>query len=132
MKEQLFKLKEEALEQLKNCMENSDVEKVRVQLLGKKGELTQILRSMGSLSEEERPEMGKLANEVRAIIENEIKAVKERIEAHGFEEKLKKEMLDITMPGRIPEIGRRHPLMQVKEELENLFMRMGYDVVDGP
>lgn len=132
MKEQLLKLKTEALNQLKECVKNTDIEKVRVQYLGKKGELTQILRSMGSLSEEERPEMGKLANEVRVIIENEIKEIKSKIDANVAEAKLKSETLDITMPGALPEIGRRHPLMQVKEELESLFMRMGYDVVDGP
>ncbi|WP_326908179.1 phenylalanine--tRNA ligase subunit alpha [Sedimentibacter sp. MB31-C6] len=132
MKEQLLKLKTEALNQLKECIENADIEKIRVQYLGKKGELTQILRSMGSLSEEERPEMGKLANEVRAIIENEIKEIKGKLDTKVAEAKLKSESLDITMPGILPEIGRRHPLMQVKEELESLFMRMGYDVVDGP
>ena len=132
MKEQLLKLKTEALNQLKECKDNSDIEKIRVQYLGKKGELTVILRSMGSLSEEERPEMGKLANEVRAIIEEEIKSIKENVDSKEQQSKLKSEILDITMPGRIPEIGRRHPLIQVKEELESVFMRMGYDVISGP
>jgi phenylalanyl-tRNA synthetase alpha chain len=132
MKEQLLKLKTEALEQLKQCNDNADIEKVRVQYLGKKGELTLILRSMGSLSEEERPEMGKLANEVRAIIEEEIQQIKEKASHHESAAKLKTETLDITMPGRIPEIGRRHPLIKVKEELESVFMRMGYDVISGP
>lgn len=132
MKEQLLKLKTEALNQLKECSDNADIEKIRVQYLGKKGELTLILRSMGSLSEEERPEMGKLANEVRAIIEEEIKSIKDSIGAKEQHKKVKSETLDITMPGRIPEIGRRHPLIQVKEELESVFMRMGYDVIGGP
>jgi phenylalanyl-tRNA synthetase alpha chain len=132
MKEQLLKLKVEALNSLNECKDNADVEKIRVQYLGKKGELTGILRSMGSLSEEERPEMGKLANEVRAIIEDKIKEVKEQASANSSQEKLKQETIDITMPGKKVEIGRHHPLMQVKEDLENLFLRMGYDVVDGP
>ncbi len=132
MKEQLLKLRTEILNQLKNCSDISDIEKIRVQCLGKKGELTAILRSMGSLSEEERPEMGKLANEVRAIIEEGIKTIKDEISAKEQTRKVKSEILDITMPGRIPEIGRRHPLIQVKEELESVFMRMGYDVVSGP
>ena len=72
MKEQLLKLKVEALNNLKVCNDNADIEKIRIKYLGKKGELTAILRSMGSLSEEERPEMGKLANEVRGLIEEEI------------------------------------------------------------
>lgn len=132
MKDQLLKLKNEALNQLKECSNNADIEKIRVQYLGKKGELTLILRSMGKLSEEERPEMGKLANEVRAIIEEEIKTIKDNISSKEQQSKVKSEILDITMPGRIPEIGRRHPLIQVKEELESVFMRMGYDVISGP
>ena len=132
MKEQLLVLKTEALKHLKECIDNADIEKVRVQYLGKKGDLTAILRSMGKLSEEERPEMGKLANEVRAIIEEEIKAIKDHMSAKEQQHQLKSEILDITMPGRIPEIGRRHPLIQVKEELESVFMRMGYDVINGP
>ena len=132
MKEQLLKLKTEALKQLKECNDNADIEKIRIQYLGKKGELTSILRSMGSLSEEERPEMGKLANEVRAIIEEAIQSMKETVHERESEKRLKTETLDITMPGRHPEIGRRHPLMRVKEELESVFMRMGYDVIGGP
>ena len=132
MKEQLLKLKTEALNQLEECNDNNDIEKIRIQYLGKKGELTSILRSMGSLSDEERPEMGKLANEVRAVIEDEIQSMKETIHQRESQSRLKTETLDITMPGRIPEIGRRHPLMRVKEELESVFMRMGYDVISGP
>jgi len=132
MKEQLLKLKELALKQLDECTDNANVEKLRVQFLGKKGELTQILRSMGNLLEKERPEMGKVANEVRAIIENGIKEAKEKASSHNSEAKEKAEIIDITMPGKLPEIGRRHPLMLVKEELEALFMHMGYDVIDGP
>lgn len=132
MKDQLLNVKMAALKQLMECVDTADIERIRVQFLGKKGELTQLLRSMGSLSEEERPEIGKLANEMRELIENEIKEFKEKVSTHSCGEKLKKETLDITMPGKIYEIGRRHPLMKVKEELETLFMNMGYDVVDGP
>ncbi len=132
MKEKLLNVKVEALKQLMECVDASDIERIRVQFLGKKGELTQLLRSMGSLSEEERPEIGKLANEMRELIENEIKEFKEKVSSRACAEKVKKETLDITMPGKVPEIGRRHPLMKVKEELETLFMNMGYDVVEGP
>lgn len=132
MKDQLLKLKTEALNHLKECKDNADIEKIRVQYLGKKGELTLILRSMGGLSEEERPEMGKLANEVRGVIEEEIKSIKDAVNAQEQQKKVKSEILDISMPGKMPEIGRRHPLIQVKEELESLFMRMGYDVISGP
>ncbi|WMJ76737.1 MULTISPECIES: phenylalanine--tRNA ligase subunit alpha [unclassified Sedimentibacter] len=132
MKEQLLKLKTEAVNRLKECKDNADIEKIRVKYLGKKGDLTLILRSMGNLSKEERPEMGKLANEVRSIIEEEIKTIKEYVSEKDQQKKIKSEMLDITFPGKVPEIGRRHPLIQVKEELESVFMRMGYDVISGP
>ncbi len=132
MKDQLLKLKTQAWSLLNECNNNADIEKVRIRYLGKKGELTAILRSMGSLSEEDRPEMGKLANEIRAVIEGAIKAAKDTVHERESEERLKTERLDITMPGSHPEIGRRHPLMMVKEELESVFMRMGYDVIGGP
>lgn len=132
MKDQLLKVREEALNKLKECSDNAEIEKIRVQFLGKKGELTQLLRSMGTLSPEERPEMGKLANEVRELIEGELESVRDKVKSHVSEAKLKVETLDVTMPGRIPEIGRRHPLLLVKEELEALFQSMGYDIVEGP
>ena len=89
MKEKLFKLKTEALKQIKECDDNEVIEKIRVRYLGKKGELTSILRSMGTLSAEERPEIGKLANDVRAVIENEIKEIKEKADSHASEKKIK-------------------------------------------
>ena len=91
MKEQLLKLKTEALNRLKECNDNADIEKIRIQYLGKKGELTSILRSMGSLSEEDRPEMGKLANEVRALIEEAIQSTKETVHERESEKRLKTE-----------------------------------------
>lgn len=132
MKEQLIKLKSKVLGELKECKNILDVEKIRVQYLGKKGELTLILKSMSSLSEEERPEIGKISNEVREAIENEIRFIKERINLEEIKLKEKSEIIDVTMPASQRIIGKRHPLMQVKEELENVFMRMGYDVVSGP
>ena len=91
MKEQLLNLKTEALNRLKECNDNADIEKIRIQYLGKKGELTAILRSMGSLPEEERPEAGKLANEVRALIEEAIQSAKEAVHERESEKRLKKE-----------------------------------------
>ncbi|HBB28227.1 MAG TPA: phenylalanine--tRNA ligase subunit alpha [Clostridiales bacterium] len=132
MKEKLLNVMEEALELIKQCNCNDEIEKIRVQFLGKKGELTSILRSMGQLSEEERPIIGKIANEVREAIETNISDFKEALAAKEKEEKLKNEKIDVTMPSKYPEMGRRHPLMQVKEELETLFLNMGYDVVEGP
>ena len=132
MKEKLLKLKEEALNLINSSENNEHIEKIRVRFLGKKGELTEILRSMGQLSEEERPLMGKLANDVRAEIENKIGEFKSVIEEKEKERKLKNEKIDVTMPSNYPEMGSRHPLMMVKEELETLFQNMGYDVIEGP
>lgn len=132
MKQKLVEVLEQALEQIKNCDCNEEIEKIRVQFLGKKGELTSILRCMGSLTEEERPIIGKLANEVRENIESQINDIKEMLANKAKEDKLKNEKIDVTMPSKYAEMGRRHPLMQVKEELETLFLNMGYDVVEGP
>lgn len=132
MKDKLLKLKEAALEQIKKCKDNNDIETIRIQVLGKKGELTSILRTMGSLTEDERPIIGKLANEVREVIEKEISDFKQALSEKEKEEKLKNERIDVTMPSKYQEMGRRHPLMQTKEELEALFLSMGYDVIEGP
>ncbi|QSX06141.1 phenylalanine--tRNA ligase subunit alpha [Sedimentibacter sp. zth1] len=132
MKEKLLQVKNDALEQINKITNNDDIEKIRVKFLGKKGELTLILRSMGALSKEEKPVVGKLANDVRNIIEENIAKIKTDINNKIKEEKLNNEKVDVTMPSNYYQIGRRHPLMQTKEELENLFLSMGYDVVEGP
>lgn len=132
MKEKLFQVKNEALKLISEASDNDSIEKVRIQYLGKKGELTLILRSMGSLSKEERPVMGKMVNEVRAILEEEINKVKEVLAQKAKKEKLENEKIDVTIPSDYYRMGKRHPLMQTKEELENLFLNMGYDVVEGP
>ncbi len=132
MKEKLSQMLNEALELLKNCDQNDEIEKIRVRYLGKKGELTAMLRGMGSLSEEERPIVGKIVNEVRETIENKIDELKTIVANKEKEDKLNNEKIDVTMPSNYHQIGRRHPLMQVKEELEELFLNMGYDVIEGP
>lgn len=132
MKEKLFQVKDEALKLIGEASDNDSIEKVRIQYLGKKGELTLILRSMGSLSKDERPVMGKMVNEVRAILEEEINKVKEELAQKAKKEKLENEKIDVTIPSDYYKVGKRHPLMQTKEELENLFLNMGYDVVEGP
>jgi phenylalanyl-tRNA synthetase alpha chain len=130
MKEKLEQIREEARLQLEAA--GADLEAIRIRFLGKKGELTSVLRGMGQLSPEERPIIGQLANEVREYIEKtlEVKAAERRREA--LAEKLKTERLDVTMPGKVPEIGKRHPLATVQKEMEDIFIGMGFGIVEGP
>ncbi len=132
MKEQLNSIQQKALDEIKNAVDIKTVDDLKVRLLGKKGELTAILKQMGQLSAEERPVIGQLANQVRECIENDIGRKKEQLKALETERKLKKETLDVTLPGRKLEQGRRHPLNIVLDDLKEIFKGMGYSVVDGP
>ena len=129
MKDLLNKIREEAIAQLAD--ENADIEALRVRYLGKKGELTAVLRGMGKLTPEERPVVGQLANEVRADIESAIEKKTAEIQAKKLEEKLKNERIDVTMPVDA-ELGHVHPLTLVQRELEDIFIGMGFSIVDGP
>jgi len=129
MKELLNKIRTEAIAQL--AEENADIEALRVRYLGKKGELTAVLRGMGKLTPEERPIVGQLANEVRADIESAIEKKSAEIQAKKLEEKLKNERIDVTMPVDA-ELGHVHPLTLVQRELEDIFIGMGFSIVDGP
>ena len=130
MREMLSRIKEEALAQLNTP--DVDLEQIRVKYLGKKGELTSVLRGMGSLTPEERPVIGQLANEVRACIEEMIAQKKEELDKIKLAEKLKNEKLDVTMPGKCTEAGHVHPLTKVQRELEDIFIGMGFSIVEGP
>ncbi len=130
MKETLARIRTEALEQLQ--APNADTEQIKIKYLGKKGELTAVLRGMGALSAEERPIIGQLANEVRADIEAALAEKVKEAQAKALEEKLKAERLDVTMPGKVPAMGHIHPLTQVQRELENIFIGMGFSIVEGP
>lgn len=132
MKERLMEIKQRAIEEIKEVIDMEELDKKRVEFLGKKGEITQVLRGMGKLSAEERPVIGKLANEVRSVIEAEIETLKRDLKNKAKEAKLESEKIDISMPGRKKYYGHRHPLMRTKEELEEIFMNMGFDVVEGP
>lgn len=132
MKEQLNSIQQKALDEIKNAVDIKTVDDLKVRLLGKKGELTAILKQMGQLSAEERPVIGQLANQVRECIENDIGRKKEQLKALETERKLKKETLDVTLPGRKLEQGRRHPLNIVLDDLKEIFKGMGYSVADGP
>lgn len=132
MKEQLSNIQQKALEEIKGAADIKTVDDLKVRLLGKKGELTAILKQMGKLSAEERPVIGQLANEVRQCIENDIARKKEQLKSLETERRLKKEALDVTLPGKKIEQGRRHPLNIVLDDLKEIFKGMGYSVVDGP
>ena len=132
MKEQLQNIKEQALKTIGDCVDVKQLDELRVKYLGKKGELTAILKSMGKLSAEERPVMGQLANDVRQSLEGFIAQKQAQLKSALMEQKLKKETLDVTMPGKQQAMGVRHPLNIVLDELKEIFRGMGYTVVDGP
>ena len=132
MKEQLLAIRKSAEEKLASLSSLQDLEEVRISVLGKKGELTQVLRQMGGLSAEERPVIGALANEVREAIEKAITERKESLASAAREEKLKKEVIDVTMSGKKPEIGGLHPITKVLDEVKNIFLGMGFSIAEGP
>ena len=129
---EISKLKEMALNEVRTATNEKELDEVRVKYLGKKGELTSILRSMGSLSPEERPVIGSKVNEARDEIEQNIKLGEETFEKQELERKLKEEKIDITLPSKKVRRGSKHPLNRIIEEVEDLFVSMGYDVVTGP
>lgn len=132
MQEKLKIIKASALEELKVASIKTEIENVRVKYLGKKGELTQILRGMGKLSNEERPIIGKLANEVREDIETLITKATDDLKNSEREEKLKSEVVDISMPGKKQTVGKRHPLELTLEKVNEIFLSMGFVIEEGP
>lgn len=132
MKEQLRAISERAANALKEVKAQSELEELRVAYLGKKGELTSILKQMGKLSAEERPAMGQLANAVRSEIEAKIAEKTALIKKTEQDKKLEKETLDISLPGKKGKKGGLHPLNTVLKDMINIFQSMGFDVVDGP
>ncbi len=132
MKEQLFKIEKSAIAELSSCNDMTALENLRVRFLGKKGELTAILKQMGGLSAEERPLMGQLANKVRADIENAIAKKSEDLKAKELENALENESIDVTLPGKTETIGKLHPLNTVLNEVKDIFLGMGFDIAEGP
>ena len=130
MKEKLSKIQVEALEQINSADANLD--EIRIKYLGKKGELTAVLRGMGALTPEERPIVGQLANEVREAIEAALNAKKTEQQAKALEAQLKAEKLDVTMPGVAAPVGHSHPLTRAQRELEDIFIGMGFSIAEGP
>ena len=132
MKEQLEAIRAGALAAIGAAGNTGELESLRVQYLGKKGELTALLKQMGKLSAEERPAMGALANEVRAALEAAIEEASQKLEAKALEERLEAEALDITVPGKQHKLGHRHPMYTALDEIKEIFISMGFTVLDGP
>ena len=132
MKEKLENIQKLAEEKVSKIQERQELNDLKVKILGKKGELTEILRGMGSIAPEERPKMGSLVNSVRAKIENLINEKEKEIEEKELNQKLEAEKIDISLPGTKVKRGSKHPLNRIIEEVEDLFVSMGYDVVSGP
>lgn len=132
MKQQLQAIRQKAVEQLNTLNDQKSLEAFRVEILGKKGELTSILKQMGKLSAEERPIIGQLANEVRSHIEALIDSKKTEIAQKELNERLANEKIDVTLPGKPLNLGNRHPLEIVMDEIKEIFVGMGFDIVDGP
>ena len=132
MKEQLEAIRKSALEAVAGTQKSAELEAVRVQYLGKKGELTAVLKQMGKLSPEERPVMGQLANDVRAAVEEAIAAQSAVLARKAMEEKLAAETVDVTIPGKQPRQGHKHPMYTVLDEIKEIFINMGFEIMDGP
>ena len=131
-REQLEQIRAEAEAAMENAASLQELDAVRVKYLGKKGELTAVLKTMGKLSPEERPKVGQMANEVREVITAGIDRRNELLKAAQQELKLKNETIDVTLPGTKVEIGHRHPLSIVLDEVKEIFLGMGFEVVGGP
>ncbi len=132
MKEQLEKIKEEALKQIAASDALEKLNDIRVSYLGKKGQLTSLLKGMKDVSPEERPKVGQMVNDARALIEGRLEEAKTALAQKAREEQLKKEVIDVTLPAKKTEAGHSHPNTIALEEVERIFIGMGYEVVEGP
>ncbi len=132
MRDRLEKIKEKAMAQLGSCDTADKLNDIRVGILGKKGELTDLLKSMRDVLPEDRPKVGQMVNETRAEIEKLLEERRARIEKAVREAKMKAEVIDVTLPADRTEMGHRHPDTIVLEEVERIFVGMGYEVVEGP
>lgn len=131
LQEKLEALKHETLAKIEETKELAGLNQIRVETLGKKGPITEVLRGMKDLSAEERPKVGSFANEIRDIITKEIETKKELLEQLALQKALEDETIDVTLPGKPMKQGTRHVLTQIIEEIEDIFVGMGYEVVEG-
>ena len=132
MREQLEAIRQKALSGIQAATDLKNLEAIRVEMLGKKGELTAILKGMKELSEEERPKMGQLVNEVRQVMEDQLEQRRKELADRALNLKLAVEKIDVTLPARLPELGHRHPMKTVLEDIKNIFIGMGYSIAEGP
>ena len=132
MKDQLESIRKSALESIAGTQAAADLDALRVKYLGKKGELTAVLKQMGGLSAEMRPIMGQMANEVRAAVEKAIEAQSAVLAEKALAAKLESETLDVTIPGKPVEIGHKHAMYTVLDEIKQVFLDMGFEIMDGP
>ncbi len=132
MEEKLEQILQEAMDKLNNASLLDQLNDIRVAYLGKKGELTQLLKSMKEVPADERPKVGQMVNDARAKIEDKLSEKKAELAARERDEQLKKEVIDVTLPARKAELGHPHPNTDVLDEIEKVFIGMGYEVVEGP
>lgn len=132
MQEKLKKIEELAINEIENAKTSSEIEEIRVKYLGKKGELTTILRGMKDVSKEERPLVGKMVNEVKSLVGEHIEKVSKAIKNKEKLEKLEKEVIDISLPGKRNRVGKKHPLYLTLENMKNIFVSMGFTIEEGP
>ena len=132
MREKLQRIQAEARKRIQESDGLDKLNEVRVAFLGKKGELTAVLKGMKDVAAEERPKVGQWVNETRAELEELLEETKKKLEAAALEQKLKEEVIDVTLPAKKMEVGHRHPNTIALEEVERIFIGMGYEVVEGP
>ena len=132
MKQQLEAIRAAALEAIATCANSGELEALRVKYLGKKGELTAVLKQMGKLSPEERPVMGQMANAVRDELEKAMEAQAAVLAEKAMAEQLESETIDVTIPGKEVKIGHKHPMYLALDEIKDIFVGMGFTVLDGP
>ena len=130
MKQQLEAIRRNALDAISGAELSGELDALRVRYLGKKGELTAVLKQMGKLSAEERPVIGQLANEVRSILEASIEERGKLLKEKAMEQKLLAETVDVTIPGTQPKIGKKHPMYQVLDEIKDIFVGMGFEILE--
>ena len=132
MREQLEKIREEALNQIEASEALEKLNEIRVAYLGKKGELTNLLKGMKNVAPEDRPKVGQMVNEVREQLEGRLEEARTALAKKAREEQLKREVIDVTLPARKNKVGHSHPNTIALEEVERIFVGMGYEVVEGP
>ncbi len=132
MKEMMQQMREAALRAIQESKDAESLESLRIRYLGKKGELTGILRQMGKLSPEERPLIGQLANQLRSELESSIEARRAALKDAFLEMQLLQETVDVTLPGKVSSLGHKHPMYNVLDQIKDIFIGMGFEIVDGP